>query len=201
MHTLGIFYHQMRLRACRWACLHGTLFLRVSLGMVFLWFGALKFFPNLSPAQDLAIHTIDKLTWGVVPSSMSLFVLALWECAIGMGLLLGVYIRVALCLLFLQMFGTLTSLFFFPQEMFTFVPYAPTLEGQYVIKNLVLIGAGIVIGNTLPSRREVKRNTEPMGTFPPPHSRQAPQWNDGALHIRRKLAARPAQPLREVSVR
>jgi hypothetical protein len=47
------------------------------------------------------------------------------------------------------MAGTVTPLFLFPQEAFIRIPYAPTLEGQYIIKNLVLISAGLVIGATL----------------------------------------------------
>ena len=49
------------------------------------------------------------------------------------------------------MLGTLFPLFFFPREMFTSVPFLPTLEG--IIKNLVLINAGIVIGATVRGRR------------------------------------------------
>jgi hypothetical protein len=57
--------------------------------------------------------------------------------------------RFTLLLLFAQMLGTITPVFFFPAEVFTRIPYAPTLEGQYIIKNLVLISAGLVIGATV----------------------------------------------------
>jgi hypothetical protein len=57
--------------------------------------------------------------------------------------------RITLLLLFLQMAGTFTPILLFPAEVFTRIPYAPTLEGQYIIKNLVLISAGIVIGATV----------------------------------------------------
>ena len=123
--------------------------LRMSLGLVFLWFGALKFVPDLSPAQDLASRTLSSLSLGLVPPEIALFVLALWECAIGIGLFLGRFLRVTLGLLWLQMLGTFTPLLLFPAETFTRFPYAPTLEGQYIIKNLVLIAAGIVIGATV----------------------------------------------------
>jgi len=76
-------------------------------------------------------------------------VLAAWECAIGLGLIAGVFMRATLLLLFLQMMGTITPLFFFPHETFILVPVAPTLEGQYIIKNMVLICAGLVIGATV----------------------------------------------------
>ncbi len=127
----------------------GVPFLRVSLGIVFLWFGVLKFFPGLSPADQLASRTISALTLGIVPGDVAVLVLAVWECAIGLGLILGVFLRLTLLLLFLQMLGTFTPLLLFPDETFTRFPYAPTLEGQYIIKNLVLIAAGIIIGATV----------------------------------------------------
>ena len=128
---------------------YGPILLRLSLGIVFLWFGALKFFPEMSPAQDLAARTIGVLTGGLVTAKVALLVLAIWECLIGIGLLAGHGLRAVLLLLYLQMLGTLTPIVLFPHEVFLRIPYAPTLEGQYIIKNLVLISAGIVIGATV----------------------------------------------------
>ena len=133
----------------RWMARHGVPILRVSLGVIFLWFGFLKFFPGLSPAQDLATRTVSALTFGTVPSWISINVLALWECVIGLGLIFGVFMRATLFLLFVQMLGTITPLFLFSHETFYRFPYAPTLEGQYILKNLVLVSAGIVIGATV----------------------------------------------------
>jgi uncharacterized membrane protein YphA (DoxX/SURF4 family) len=133
----------------RWMARYGVVALRVSLGIVFFWFGVLKFFPGLSPAQDLATRTIDMLTFGLVPPNVSIPVLAAWECAIGLGLITGLFMRATLPLLLLQMLGTVTPLFFFPAETFTRIPYAPTLEGQYIIKNIVLVTAAIVLGATV----------------------------------------------------
>ena len=67
----------------------------------------------------------------------------------GLGLIFGVFMRVTLLLLFLQMIGTAAPIFLFPNEVFTRIPYAPTLEGQYIIKNLVLVSAALVIGATV----------------------------------------------------
>jgi uncharacterized membrane protein YphA (DoxX/SURF4 family) len=142
-------------RITRTMARHGLVLLRVSLGIVFLWFGALKLFPDLSPAQELATRTIAVLTFGLVPPGVSLPVLALWECVIGIGLLAGVRLREVLLLLFLQMAGTLAPVFLFPEEVFTRIPYAPTMEGQYIIKNVVLIAAGIVVGATVRGGRVV----------------------------------------------
>jgi uncharacterized membrane protein YphA (DoxX/SURF4 family) len=123
--------------------------LRMSLGIVFFWFGFLKFFPGLSPAQDLAERTIHDLTLGLVGPSISLPVLATWETLIGLGLISGRFLRATLFLLAVQMLGTFLPLVFYPGETFTQFPYAPTLEGQYIIKNLVLIGAAMVVGSTV----------------------------------------------------
>lgn len=136
-------------RITGWMASHGVLLLRVSLGLVFLWFGALKLIPGLSPAEGLAAKTIEALTFGVVPASVALLLLASWEVAIGLGLLVGQWMRVTLLLLFVQMAGTVTPLFLFPSETFTHFPFAPTLEGQYIIKNIVLVAAAIVLGATV----------------------------------------------------
>lgn len=132
-----------------WMARYGIVLLRISLGIVFFWFGVLKFFPGLSPAQDLAARTISVLTFGLVPPDLSVPVLAAWECVIGLGLISGFFMRGTLLLLWLQMLGTITPLFLFPSEVFTRIPYAPALEGQYIIKNLVLVSAGLVIGATV----------------------------------------------------
>ncbi len=132
-----------------WMARHGVRLLRISLGLTFLWFGFLKFFPGLSPAQDLATSTIEVLSFGIVTPEVSIYLLAAWETLIGLGLILGIYVRAVLFLLFAQMMGTLTPLVLFPHAAFTHIPYAPTLEGQYIIKNLVLISAGIVVGATV----------------------------------------------------
>jgi uncharacterized membrane protein YphA (DoxX/SURF4 family) len=132
-----------------WMARHGVRLLRISLGVVFFWFGILKFFPGLSPAQELATRTIALLTFGVVSPGMAILVLAAWETAIGLALIFGVFLRATLLLLLLQMLGTITPLFLFPAETFVRVPYAPTLEGQYIIKNVVLLSAAIVIGATV----------------------------------------------------
>ncbi|MBI3828575.1 MAG: DoxX family membrane protein [Planctomycetes bacterium] len=133
----------------QWLARHGVQFLRISLGIVFLWFGALKFVPGMSPAEELAARTIGMLTFGHVTANVALYLLAAWECAIGLGLLLKVWMRITLFLLFVQMLGTATPLALFPNESFLHFPFAPTLEGQYIIKNLVLLSAGMVIGATV----------------------------------------------------
>jgi uncharacterized membrane protein YphA (DoxX/SURF4 family) len=133
-------------RLMHWLASSSVVVLRLSLGGIFCWFGLLKFFPALSPAEALATRTLATLTLGYLTPSLSLPLLACWETAIGLGLLLGVYPSYTLALLFLHMGGTFTPLFLFPHEMFAHFPYAPTFEAQYILKNLVFISAGCVIG-------------------------------------------------------
>lgn len=70
----------------RWMARNGILFLRISIGLIFIWFGALKFFPGASPAEQLAGSSIELLTFGLVPAYIGLPILAAWECLIGIGM-------------------------------------------------------------------------------------------------------------------
>jgi uncharacterized membrane protein YkgB len=142
-------------RITSWMAAHGLTLLRVALAVIFLWFGALKLIPGLSPAESLAGRTIETLTFGIVPAEVAIPFLGLWEVAIGIGLLFGVGMRVTLLLLFVQMLGTITPLILFPAETWTQFPIAPTLEGQYIIKNIVLVSAAIVLGATVRGGRLV----------------------------------------------
>lgn len=128
---------------------YGILALRVSLGINFIWFGFLKFFPNLSPAEELAGSTISSLSLGLFQPVQSIPSLALCETVIGIGLVLGRPLRPVLTLLFFHIAGTMTPLFLSPSEMFSQGIFGLTLEGQYVIKNLVLASAGLVLGSTI----------------------------------------------------
>ena len=128
---------------------HGLTLLRLALGVVFLWFGVLKFFPGASQAEMLAGRTIETLTFGAISQDVAVRILAVWEVAIGIGLLAGRWMRAVLLLLLVQMLGTITPLFLFPSETFVVFPIVPTLEGQYIIKNIVLVSAAIVLGATV----------------------------------------------------
>jgi uncharacterized membrane protein YphA (DoxX/SURF4 family) len=147
--TVAETYDRVDARITAFLARVGVPTLRIGLGIVFFWFGVLKFFPGLSPAQDLAARTIETLSGGLVQPAVSLPVLATWECLIGLGLLTGRFLRPTLALLMLQMAGTITPLFLFPGETWIHFPYSPTLEGQYIIKNVVLIGAAMVVGGTV----------------------------------------------------
>lgn len=136
-------------RITSWMARHGITLTRLALGIVFLWFGALKLVPGWSPAEQLATRTMERLTFSLIAPGTALMLLAGWEVLIGLGLLTGKFLRVTLLLLWIQMLGTLTPLVLFPAETFRIVPVAPTLEGQYIIKNLVLIAAALVVGATV----------------------------------------------------
>jgi hypothetical protein len=137
------------IRITAWMARHGVPLARLALGVVFLWFGAIKFIPGWSPAAELAGRTIETMTFGVVSPGIGVPLLAAWESLIGLGLLSGKFLRITLLLLFVQMPGTVMPLLLFPHETFLVVPFAPTLEGQYIIKNVVLVSAAIVVGATV----------------------------------------------------
>jgi len=128
-----------------WMAKNGVLLLRLSMGLIFVWFGFQKFFPGVSSAESIATRTIEVVSFGLVSEPIAMPILAAWEVLIGLGFLTGFFIRITSLLLFLQMIGTFAPLFIFPAETFTRVPLVPTIEGQYIIKNLVLIAAGMVI--------------------------------------------------------
>ncbi|TVR46924.1 MAG: hypothetical protein EA425_16550 [Puniceicoccaceae bacterium] len=132
-----------------WMARHGLTILRVNVGLLFVWFGAINFVPGLSPADDLALRTVAALTCDYVGPGIARPGVAALETLIGLGLLAGVWLRTVLFLLAFQMLGTLMPLLIFPEDVWRVFPVALTLEGQYIAKNAVLIAAGIVIGATV----------------------------------------------------
>lgn len=138
-----------------WMTKNGLMLLRISIGIIFFWFGFLKFFEGMSPAEDLAIKTIDKLTFNLLPDKVIIYGLAAWEVLIGIGLIINRFMRATLLLLFLQMLGTFTPLFLFPQEVFYIFPVSLTIEGQYIVKNIILISGAIVLGANIRRDRVV----------------------------------------------
>jgi uncharacterized membrane protein YkgB len=129
-----------------WMERHGYRLLRIAMGIIFIWFGALKPF-GLSPAEAL----VAKATaWIPIPGF--LYVLAVWEVTIGICFLDRRLVRWGVVLLFLHMPGTMLPLITLPDETWVRFPFALSLEGQYIVKNLVLITAGIVLGGQLNHR-------------------------------------------------
>ena len=127
----------------------GLTLLRLSLGVVYLWFGLLKFFPDLSPIEEMAVETANVLTFNFLSDFATRIAIAGLETLIGIGLILGRFLRVTLVLLVLQLLGATAPLFIFSEDVFTLFPYAPTLTGQYIIKDIIIVAAAIVIGSTI----------------------------------------------------
>ena len=131
--------------ASGWLDRHSVGLLRLSLGLVFLGFGVLKFVPGLSPAEGLAEQTTRVLTLGLVPGNLERVIVAVLETAIGLSLVTGRLLRVGLALLGVAMVGVLSPVVLFPGELFAGPAHAPTLEGQYVLKDVVLLAAWLVV--------------------------------------------------------
>ncbi|MDQ3437944.1 MAG: DoxX family membrane protein [Actinomycetota bacterium] len=148
-------FRRVETRLTTWLVNNSLTLLRVSLGAIFLGFGLLKFFPHLSPAQDLVTRTTEVLSFGLVPAGMGIVMVATLECLIGLGLISGRYLRTTLLLLGFQMVGAMSPLLLFTGELFAGPYHAPTLEAQYIIKDIVLISAGLVLGATLHGGRIV----------------------------------------------
>ena len=132
-------------QAARWLARHSIDLLRISLGLVFLGFGVLKFFPGVSPAEGLASETFSILTFGLVPHGAAMVLIAALETTIGLLLISGRGLRLAVALLAVQMVGILSPLVLLPGEMFRTDPIAPTLAGQYVFKDIILGAAVLVV--------------------------------------------------------
>ncbi len=152
---LAELYDKIDRSITRWMASYGLTIMRLGLGVVFFWFGALKLAPGISPAEVLVRNTIY-----FIDPDIFLPVLAIWEMVIGLGLLTGKFLRATLLLLFAQMVGTALPLVVLPEAVWTNFPFVLTLEGQYIVKNLVIIGSAIVLGGTVRGGRLVAEPEE-----------------------------------------
>ena len=119
--------------------------LAITIGIVYLWFGTLKFFPLQSPAEGLAQNTIDIITLHLIPKSVSIILLALLETLIGIMLILNIKRRLVLKVTFAHIILTFIPLFAFSEMSFSVAPYSFTLLGQYIFKNIIIIAALITL--------------------------------------------------------
>ncbi len=131
----------------------GTLVLRFSLALIFLWFGILKPL-GVSPAEPLVLATAAWMP--LLAPTQGLVLIGLWEMAIGATFLFRRTIRIAIALLVLQIGGTFLPLVILPEVTFQegHFPYGPTMEGQYIIKNLLILAAALVVGGTVRGERK-----------------------------------------------
>jgi putative oxidoreductase len=119
--------------------------LRIALGLVFLGFGVLKYFPGVSPAQTITEATTHILFLGLVPGSVAIKMIATLECVIGVCLLTHRWMRLAVWLLGIEFIGILSPVFLFPAHLFSGPHHAPTLLGQYCLKDIILVAGALVV--------------------------------------------------------
>lgn len=114
--------------------------LGVSLAIVYIWFGALKI-AGVSPVLDLV-----QSLYPFLPEPAFLIILGAWELLIGLGLLTRVFLRTTLALLWLQMGGIMIGFVVSPGLFFEqYNPLLLNLNGEFLVKNLVLIAASLVV--------------------------------------------------------
>ena len=140
----------------RWLIRYSITALRISMGLVYLGFGILKYFPGVSPAQDLALATTHLLSFGLVPAlvpdSVAMVLIATLECTVGLLLLTGRWLRLTISLLAVHLVGILSPIVLLTGRMFDGPHHMPTLEGQYVLKDLIVLTATMVIATTVHRR-------------------------------------------------
>lgn len=130
-------------RIARRTAAHSVDILRVCLGLIVVGFGVLKFFPDVSPAEPLVTHAVNLLTFGVISGQAAMVVTASVECLVGLTLVSGRFLRIGLVLLAGCVLGWLSPLVLFPADLFTST--GPTLAAQYILKDIVLGAAVLVI--------------------------------------------------------
>jgi len=152
MRTLRLRFDHIDRTITTWMAQNGITLLRISVGFIYIWFGALKLIPSTSPAEPLIRESLAFL-----PLDLFIPFLALWEVIIGLGFLTGKFMRLTILLMLLQMVGAASPILLNPEAVFIQFPFVLTLEGQYIVKNLVLIAAAMVIGATVRGGRLTNR--------------------------------------------
>ena len=151
----------------RWLARYSVAILRVCLGLVFLAFGALKFFPGASPAADLAEQTMHLLSLGLLSGQAALTVVATAECIVGITFVTGRFMKIGVLVLAGSLIGIMSPMLLFTARLFP--GGLPTLEGQYVFKDIILAAAGLVVAAATFGARFVARdrteNRLPMETI------------------------------------
>lgn len=129
----------------KWADINSHSFLRVTIGIVYILYGGLKLFPHYSPAEQLAVDTIEKLSLGFLSGSPAIISLGIMEILIGLCLVFRFRLRWIIYAAIGHIMGTFLPVFFFPEAIFTDAPISLSLVGQYIMKNLIIIGALFVL--------------------------------------------------------
>lgn len=124
---------------------HQFRILRICIGVLFLWFGGLKFFPGFSPAEGLASTTVEILTFNLLPQWLIMPSLASIEVGLGLLLVFARGFKLTFWLLLFHMGCTIMPLFILTDITFKSFPLQLTMEGQYIVKNIVIISAAFVL--------------------------------------------------------
>lgn len=149
--SAGTRVQDVQARLARSLAAHSVTALRISLGLVILGFGALKFVPGASPAEGLAMQATEMLTFGMVSGTEAVIATALVETLIGLVLLTGRGLRLGLVAMAGWLGGILSPLVLMPDQMFP--GGLPSLAGQYVLKDIILVAAAAVVAaHTLGAR-------------------------------------------------
>ena len=119
--------------------------LTISIGLLYFYFGILKFFPNLSPAEEIGCVTVCKLCLGLLPPKICLFSLATLEVLIGFCLMTRKFLKLTIIIAISHLVMTFTPILFFPDLIFQDSIISPSLLGQYIYKNIIIICALIVV--------------------------------------------------------
>ena len=142
--------------------LHSITALRIAVGAVFLGFGVLKYFPGVSPAQNLTESTTHILFLGLIPGDIAIVMIATLECTIGILLLTNRGMRLAVWLLAIEFVGILSPIVLLPGRLFAGPHHAPTITGQYCLKDIILVAAALVIAaGTFRGGRMVRADLPP----------------------------------------
>jgi uncharacterized membrane protein YkgB len=147
-------------RAVEWSARYGPDVLRISFGILFLWLGALKVIPGVSPAEPLMKAALPDF----VPKDVFIRFAAVWELLVGIGFLTGRYPRVVLLMVFATMAVTLSIPIQAPARVWTTFPFVLSFEGEYVVKDLVIVTCAIVLASYIfePRPREAAEQGPPL---------------------------------------
>lgn len=126
-----------------WMRRHGHRFERWALGILFAWFGLLKIFDQVTATSIIA----KSVYW--FDASLVVPVLGWWEVLIGLCLVIPNAQRLAIFLLAIRLPGTFLALYYHAHECFESNIFIPTIQGQYLLKELAIVGAALVIGGAV----------------------------------------------------
>lgn len=142
----------------RWLERYSVAVLRVCMGIVIFAFGVLKYFPGVSPAQGIVLAVNRILTFGLLPDQVTLPLFATVEAVIGLSLITGWGLRVIIYPLAVWVLAILSPIVLLTGQLFSGPHHAPTLMGQYVVKDIILLAAVLVVAADV---RRRNRKTPP----------------------------------------